>query len=77
MRLRRLGWRFQDPQSQIAYILIKRRGEYAVPIMQEKTVTMVSWGRLTELLQRPRCRGVDSHIHVYDRRVACSITTKT
>jgi len=48
-----LRWRFQDPQSQVPYALIKLLGENAVAVMEQKTVGMVSGNSFAQLLQGP------------------------
>ena len=49
--------RFQDPQSQVTYALIKLLGENAVAVMEQETVGMVSGNCFAQLLQGPRrCR---------------------
>ena len=47
-------WRcFQDPQPQMAHLLIELWGEDAVPIMDQEAVGVVRWDRVAQLLQGP------------------------
>src|SRR6266853_6647374 len=57
VRLWTLGRRFEDSESKVVYVLVKRLRENAVAVMHEKPVAVVSRKRLTQLLQRPGCRG--------------------
>src|SRR5262249_21685122 len=51
---------------QVTDTLVKLRGENAVPVVQEKTVAMVSRNGFTQLLECPGGRGMRGHIHVED-----------
>jgi hypothetical protein len=38
-----LRWRFEDSQAQVTDMLVKLRGENAVPVMQKETVGVIRW----------------------------------
>jgi hypothetical protein len=62
IRLRTLGRRFENSESKVVYVLVKRLRDNAVAVMHEKPVAVVSWNGLTQLLQRPGRRGVRRNI---------------
>jgi hypothetical protein len=66
IRLGTLRGRFQDPQSQVAYVLVELMRENAVVVMDQKAVGVVRWDRVAQLLQGPQRRGVRRHIDVQD-----------
>jgi hypothetical protein len=45
-----LRWCFEDAQAQATDMLVKLRGENAVPIMQEETVGVIRWDGFAQLL---------------------------
>jgi hypothetical protein len=59
-----LRWRFEDAQAQVTDMLVKLRGENAVPIMKEETVAMMRRDGFAQLLERPWGRGMCRHIAV-------------
>jgi hypothetical protein len=59
-----LWWRFEDSQAQVSNMLVKLRGENAVPIMQEETVSVISWDGFAQLLQYPLGSGMCRHMTV-------------
>ena len=77
IRLRALRRRFEHLQAQVTYMLVKLRGENAVPVMDQKTVAMVGWQRFAQLLERPSAVGWAVTLQCRIRRVACSISTNT
>ena len=62
--LRPLGWCFEHPQAQMAYLLIELLREDAIAVMEQEAIAVVRWDRFAQLLQRPlRCR-MRCHIDV-------------
>ena len=45
-----LRWCFEDSQAQATDMLVKLRGENAVPIMQKETVGVIRWDGFAQLL---------------------------
>jgi hypothetical protein len=41
---------FQDPETQVPYLLIELLREDGIPIMNQKLIVMVSWNRFSKLL---------------------------
>ena len=61
-----LRWCFKDSQAQVTDMLVKLRGENAVPIMQEETVGVIRGDGFAQLLQCPLRRGMCCHIGMED-----------
>jgi hypothetical protein len=53
IRLGTLRWRFQDPQSHVAYALVELMRENAVAVMDQEAVGVVRWDCFAQLLQGP------------------------
>ncbi len=50
IRLGTLRWRFQDPQSHVAYVLVELMRENAVAVMDQEAVGVVRWDCFVHLL---------------------------
>src|SRR5688572_31374779 len=61
-----LGWGLQYLQTEVAHTLVEVPGEDRIPIVDENTIGVVSRDRFTQLLERPRGRGVCGRIDVQD-----------
>ena len=44
---------FEDSQPQVAYTLVELLGEDRIAVMNQKTVRVIRWDRLAQLLERP------------------------
>jgi len=64
MGLGTLRWCFEDSQAQATDMVVKLRGDNAVPIMQEETVSVIRWDGFTQLLQCPWGSGMGRHMVV-------------
>ena len=71
VRLGTLGWRFQDPESEVLYAAVKLRREDAIAIMDEEAIAMVRWDRFAQLLQCPGGCGMRGHIDM--QNPACGV----
>ena len=50
IRLGTLPWRFQDPQSHVAYVLVELMRENAIAVMDQEAVGVVRWDCFVQLL---------------------------
>ena len=57
---------FEDTQPQMAYTLVEFPGEDRIAVMDEEAIGMRNRDRFTQLLERPRGRGVHGHIGMED-----------
>src|SRR5918999_6612346 len=57
---------FEDPQSQVAYVLVESLGEDRIAVMYQEAVALVSWDRVTQLLHRPVACWVYGHVGMQD-----------
>ena len=52
----------EDTYPQMAYALVELLGEDGIAVMEQETRGVIGWDRLTQLLQRPPCRGMCGHV---------------
>jgi hypothetical protein len=53
IRLGTLRRGFEDPQSQVAYVLVDRLRKDGIAVVDQETIIMVWGNRVAQLLQRP------------------------
>ena len=56
----------EHPQPQVAHALVEFPGEDRIAVMDEETIAVVSWNRITQLLHRPVGRGMRGHVGMED-----------